>query len=212
MTMAVTESPVRKTRAPRKRTTQRSEPVIPDWTVPLRPPRIYERCVKQPDPSRDDMIVGEVIPLLVLKGVRPVAAAQQCCVFPLTLKTWIARGLEEVSAMTVEDRDDPAPTEAPYVWLTMGVMRAEAEWEAWAVEQWAGHFGKDWRAIQAMMKAKFPEFYSDTAKVELTGSNGGPVQVANIPTLDQVAALLAQDEAALVERARSHAVTVQEIA
>jgi hypothetical protein len=212
---AAAKAPAKRAARPRKQVAKRG-PNIPDWTVPSRPPRIYERAIIQPDPKRDDLTVGEAIPLMVLSGDRASAAAQRLCVFPLTLKHWVARGMNEVALMTTEEREEPAEGEAPYVWLMMGVMRAEAEWEHWAIEEWQQHTGKDWRAIYSLMKAKLPELYSD--RVEVTGAGGGPVRVAaQIPDPAEVRAMLARDEAAMVEQQRTRelatsAIEVTEVA
>lgn len=177
-------------------------PNVPEWKVPSRPPRVFETAIIQPDPTRTDLTVGEAIPIMVLHGDRPVQAAQRLCVFPLTFRNWLARGMNEIAAMSAEQRDEPSDEEAPYVWMAMGVMRAEAEWEHWAIEEWQAHSGRDWRAVQTLMKAKFPELYSEKTAVELSGPGGGPVRVAQIPTFDEVAAALARDEAASLEQRR----------
>lgn len=167
-------------------------PVIPDWRVPTFPPRIYETALVQPDISRTDCTVGEAIPLMMLQGDRFLQAAQRLCVFPATAKGWVTRGVAEVAASVAEERDT-LDSEAPYVWLAMGVMRAEAEWEHWAVQLWQAKFGSDWHAVYALLKERNPDAYGNSQRMEVTGSGGGPVQV-QVPSVADVMSSLAQVE------------------
>lgn len=180
-------------------------PHIPDWYVPKRPPRIYELACVQPDPTRDDLCVGEALPLMVLQGDRPAQAAQRLCVFHATLRGWVARGLAEVAAMEIADppREEPADSETAYVWIAMGIMRAEAEWEHWAIQLWQAKFGADWHAVYAMLKSRMPNEWGDSSRVELTGANGGPIRTAvTIPTVAEARASLAAVEAGFMRDQR----------
>lgn len=155
------------------------------------------------------MTIAEAIPVMVLSGDRPTQAAQRLGIFPVTFKAWIARGVSEIARMELEEREEPEPLEGPYVWVALGVMQAEAEWEHWAVECWQAKFGSDWHAAFALLKARLPDVFGDKAQVTLAGPGGGPIRVAAVASPSEIKAMLAQDEAA--SKARLAPVDVKEV-
>lgn len=185
--------------APKKRTARKkasrtvNRPDVPAVPQGLRPPRILDRCRKQPDGSRTDMTVAEVVAFKIEQGLRPEAAAKFATVLPVTLRGWLDRGMTELAAMENENRDDPAEGEAPYVWLLSMVMDATAEWEDTLRRRMEKATAKDWRGQLAWAKIVDPDTFGDkSSRVEVTGAGGGPIQTANIPSMAEVGMIMAQ--------------------
>ncbi len=57
------------------------------------------------------------------------------------------------------------------------LMQAVAHSEMEAVTALESHFEKDWRAAAEFLSRKFPERWNPKAVVEMTGADGGPIQV-----------------------------------
>lgn len=54
---------------------------------------------------------------------------------------------------------------------------AHADAEIVAVEALTGHFDDDWRAAAEFLSRKFPERWNPKVAVELTGKDGGPLEL-----------------------------------
>lgn len=59
------------------------------------------------------------------------------------------------------------------------VNRAEMEAEARMVAQWQNHMRHDWRAVKDFLARRFPDRWARRDKTELTGKNGGPIEVTD---------------------------------
>lgn len=60
------------------------------------------------------------------------------------------------------------------------VRRAEAEAEIKMVELWREQMPRDWKAARDFLERRFPERWGKRERVELTGNEGGPVEIEEV--------------------------------
>ena len=68
--------------------------------------------------------------------------------------------------------------DSEYSHLYLAVLEAEAQAEVDAVVAIRTAFGADWRAAVAFLERRHTQRWGRTNRVELTGAEGGPVQLA----------------------------------
>lgn len=80
-----------------------------------------------------------------------------------TFRNWMKRGEEASSGQ--------------YFQFFHAVKRAEMEAESRMVAQWQSHMRHDWRAAKDFLARRFPERWANREKTEVTGKDGGPIEV-----------------------------------
>ena len=63
------------------------------------------------------------------------------------------------------------------------VKRAEAEAEVRTVAQWQAQVPEDWRAARDFLARRYPSRWGPTEHHEVTGKDGGPMQVQDLSRL-----------------------------
>lgn len=123
------------------------------------------------------------------RGMKLERAAGLAGVTTTTLKQWVQTG----AAALRDAEDGTAPVsvdDEPYANLVLGILRAEAELEAEVVGYWRAGFGEDWRAAAAFAAKRFRREWGDQTRVEVTGADGGPIQVV-MPSDQDLRAMIA---------------------
>ena len=95
-------------------------------------------------------------------------AAEYAGIGASTLDTWIAEGKKALEAGN--EKDD-------YAKFVVEFQKAEADASMYHVFNWRKHADEDWRASMEFLSRRWPEHWSPNRKIELTGKDGGPVQV-----------------------------------
>src|SRR2546422_12132 len=76
-----------------------------------------------------------------------------------------------------EDHHGPGQAELTYLHFRHMVEQAEAEAVVLAVDSVSKAMGRDWRAALAWLERRHASDFKPQERLELTGSEGGPVQV-----------------------------------
>lgn len=95
-------------------------------------------------------------------------AAEYAGIGGSTLDTWIAEGRKALEADNAED---------DYAKFLVEFQKAEADASMYHVFNWRKHSEDDWRASMEFLSRRWPEQWSPNRKIELTGKDGGPVQI-----------------------------------
>jgi hypothetical protein len=125
-------------------------------------------------------ILGPSVVDLVRAGMRPSKAGEAVGLSRNTVLGWINRGVTEQAR--IEKGEEPLPLEEPYLKFSQDLSKAEAESQAGLVLAWFKEARQgDWKAAQAFLAKRFPEEWGDsnTLRLEVTGSNGGPIQAVH---------------------------------
>lgn len=91
-----------------------------------------------------------------------------------TVKDWLKKGREGIE---------------PYAAFNTACQQAKASWACAAVLRVTKAGAKDWKASAWLLERRVKEF-SPPARLELTGKNGGAIQVQAMPTREQALAEL----------------------
>lgn len=75
-------------------------------------------------------------------------------------------------------RTQPAEPGITYLEFLEAVERAESDAVILAQTTWSAAWKGDWRAAMAWLQARHPAEYKPKDRVELTGADGGPLEVA----------------------------------
>lgn len=92
-----------------------------------------------------------------------------------TVHLWLSRGRAEKNRLESNPRAKMRESERPYVEFLDEVTKASNVAEIRAVGHWQNAMGKDWRAARDFLARRYPDRWSQ--KIELTGADGGPLQV-----------------------------------
>jgi hypothetical protein len=119
-------------------------------------------------------------------------AAEWAGVSARTIQTWLRIGRDHI--------DDDAPVVdlatvdeefRPYVWLVLELRKAEAHSEVELVTLWRSAAKDDWRAARDLLGRRHPQRWKERVGSEVSGANGGPVQlmaVSDVELARQIAA------------------------
>ena len=119
--------------------------------------------------------VTEGIANLIRAGNVPLRAAMAKGVPRSTWYSWLARG-RAAAARRTDDLDVPE-SEWPFLELLDAVERAESESQVIVISHLTKAMPSTPTAVLAFLERRFPREWSRTERHELTGSDGGPVQV-----------------------------------
>lgn len=162
--------------------------------------------IDQPAMDRPGMTVAESVITSITEGDPIPVAMGKAGVHPYVFNRWMKRGTTEMIRMWTADEETPQDTEKPYVGFLNAVQRAVATAEGRSAEVWRG--SKNWQAQQAYGR-QFYGWATEPQRIELSGPDGGPVQVAKIPTLAEVELLVALEEARAAELLRRNAIDAE---
>ena len=112
---------------------------------------------------------------LVRAGNYYVTACRAAGISERAFYKWKRLGTDELARR--EQGHDPDPNLDEHVQFVQALTRAENESESRLVALWAGAANNDWRAARDLLARRFPDRWADRSKVELTGADGGAVQV-----------------------------------
>jgi hypothetical protein len=112
---------------------------------------------------------------LIRAGNVPVRAAMAKGVPRSTWYSWLARG--RVAAVRRKDDLGIPKTERPFLELVDAVERAESESQIIAISHLQKAMPSTPTAVLAFLERRFPREWSRTERHELTGADGGAVQV-----------------------------------
>lgn len=127
-----------------------------------------------------DPTVHDTIITAIRAGNFQEQAAQAAGVTPETLSRWIARGRHEAGRLA--DGKPPKPRAARFLRLYQDVSRARAEAEVGVVAQIRVAAKEDWRAGAFLLThGTSRKRWRKEQRLELTGADGGPVEVAASP-------------------------------
>lgn len=156
--------------------------------------------------DRPGVTVAESCAMSIAAGDPVQVAAQKAGIHPFTFTVWVKRGDKERVRMWTADVEEPSEDELPYVRFICWVEQAKAHAESKCAEVW--RTSKNWQARQAYGR-QFYGWANETQRLELTGADGGPVQVARIPTLAEMELLVAMEEARAAELQRRTAIDAE---
>lgn len=123
---------------------------------------------------------------LISAGIYVRQACEYVGISEATIYVWMARGSTEILRLENDPKAKPLAKEAPYVEFFRKVKKAENASEVRAVTYWQEEIKTDWRAAKEFLARRFPDRWS--ARLELTGADGGPIQVntnVDVVTLEQ---------------------------
>ena len=112
------------------------------------------------------------------------AAAAYAGISKSSLYGWLERGNAEKER--IENGAAPDTTETRYLELLDALTRAEAEAEIEAVANWKSQTRTDWRAAKDWLARRHSDEWGDKAKVEVTGTAGGPITLQGLAALMHV--------------------------
>jgi hypothetical protein len=112
---------------------------------------------------------------LIRAGNVPVRAAMAKGVPRSTWYSWLARG--RVAATRRKDDLEISDSERPFLELVDAVERAESESQVIAISHLQKAMPSTPTAVLAFLERRFPREWSRTERHELTGAEGGAVQV-----------------------------------
>lgn len=156
--------------------------------------------------DRPGVSVAESAVMNIAAGDPVQVAVTKAGIHPFTFTVWMKRGDKERVRMWTADVEEPAEDEMPYVRFVCWVEQAKAHAESKCAEVWRA--SKNWQARQAYGR-QFYGWANETQRLELTGADGGPVQVARIPTLAEMELLVAMEEARAAELQRRTAIDAE---
>jgi hypothetical protein len=119
--------------------------------------------------------ISEGVANLIRAGNVPLRAAMAKGVPRSTWYSWLARG--RVAAARRKDALEISESERPFLDLLDAVERAESESQVIAISHLQKSMPSTPTAVLAWLERRFPAEWSRTERHELTGSDGGPVQV-----------------------------------
>jgi hypothetical protein len=119
--------------------------------------------------------LSEQVASLIRAGNKPMRAALARGVPRSTFYYWTARGRAAASRRT--DGLAVEGTEQPYLDFLDAIERAESESQIIAVSHLMKAMPSTPTAVLAWLERRFPQEWSRTERHELTGTDGGPVQV-----------------------------------
>lgn len=129
---------------------------------------------------------------LLLRGLSPSATRKALGITLGTWNAWYTKGTAE------DEAGDSTLTQAPYNVFAFVVDHSQAVMEMRAVNGWAGHFDRDWRAAQAYLVARNPDEWNPVSKstIDTTSTIDHHVMASQDTTgLLEVAAILARANA-----------------
>ena len=125
----------------------------------------------------------------LINALKAGAYIQTACVYAgvseSTVYRWLDRGRKENER--IENEEQPNAEEAPYLelWESIEKARAEATLRNLQVIQTSAQNGS-WQASAWFLERTMPALYARRAYNEVTGPNGGPLQVdLTVEELDQ---------------------------
>ena len=119
--------------------------------------------------------VTEGVANLIRAGNVPLRSAMAKGVPRSTWYSWLARA--RVAAARRKDDLDVADSEQPFLELLDAVERAESESQIIAISHLQKAMPSTPTAVLAFLERRFPREWSRTERHELTGADGGAVQV-----------------------------------
>lgn len=119
--------------------------------------------------------ITEGVANLIRAGNVPLRSAMAKGVPRSTWYSWLARG-RAAAARRKDDLDIP-DGERPFLELLDAVERAESESQVIAISHLQKAMPSTPSAVLAFLERRFPAEWSRTERHELTGAEGGPVQV-----------------------------------
>ncbi|MFT3927450.1 MAG: hypothetical protein QM778_33260 [Myxococcales bacterium] len=118
--------------------------------------------------------------MLVAAGSTVPVAAAAAGIPKKTIEAWMHKGREGLD---------------PYSELVEGIREAKAVHEASLLQRLNKAGAKDWRADAWMLERRYGKRWRPPSqRQELTGANGGPVQLENLPTAELIACLRDTEE------------------
>lgn len=133
-------------------------------------------------PSKLTHEVQERIVKVLANGGHYVTAATAAGVDYTTFRNWMLQGTQARSGQ--------------YFDFFHAVKAAEAQAEADAVEAWKGAIPESWQAARDFLARRFPERWSDKARVDVSFVKKEASRVANQYGLDEEAVLALAEEMA----------------
>jgi transposase len=121
--------------------------------------------------------LAEQVASLVRAGNKPMRAAMARGIPRSTFYYWMARG--RAAAGRRKDGLAVEETDQPHLDFLDAVERAESESQVIAVSHLMKAMPSTPTAVLAWLERRFPQEWSRTERHELTGAEGGPVQVAD---------------------------------
>ncbi len=94
-----------------------------------------------------------------------------------TLRDWLRRGARERRRLREDSRAKPRKKEKVFAEFSEACEKASANSELGDLAVIARASSKQWQAAAWRLERKYPERYALRNRHEITGSNGGPLQV-----------------------------------
>lgn len=112
-------------------------------------------------------------------GISGYSASKLVGLHPQTYYNWLEWGRRDFEAETKQQEETGQPQESTvYSRFYQDFNKAEAEVEQHAVVLWRKALPDHWQAAQAFLARRFPDRWAQTEKLEVTGKDGGAVQLA----------------------------------
>jgi len=176
-------------------TTELSTPSTDEFPRPVpKPKSIAEKTAErranlpQPRVGRKTLLTPEVTETicdLLKRGNYLQTAARYVGIAPETLGSWLRRGNELIA----EDKDDYDEYEQLFVVLALEVEKARSFAEIKAVEVIRNAMPSQWQAAAWYLERTNNAQWGRTVRAEVTGDNGGPIQVDVDSVMRKVEAL-----------------------
>lgn len=115
---------------------------------------------------------------MLRKGNYVTTVASACGLHPQTIHTWRRRGSDPNYAPEGVEFDEDGFTLDFYGDFARDTTIAMAQAEVEAVGSLKDHFDRDWRAAAEFLQRKFPERWNPKVVMELSGKDGGPIEVS----------------------------------
>lgn len=143
---------------------------------------------------RDDAPAGRAVSAIKV-GNRMEAAAEWAGIHPSTLHKWLQIGRDAEPSPDF-DRNEIELEKRPYVDFWRACSGAEAHAEVELVTLWRSAARTDWRAARDLLARRFPKKgWIEQRGLEVTGPDGGPVQIANVTDAALAKAIAADPKA-----------------
>jgi len=96
------------------------------------------------------------------------------------IREWVRRGERESIRLTNDPEAKPIKSEIPFMEFSVAIKKAQAQSEVMDVMLIGNAARESWQAAAWRLERKFPDRWGRKDKHEVSGPNGGPVQVEEI--------------------------------
>ena len=144
--------------------------------------------------------IAEAIIEILKRGNYLTTAADYVGVTPQTVYNWLKRGDE----LKEQPDEDLTETERMFVSFFAGVKKANAFAEVKALDTIRNASATNWQAAAWMLERKHSERWGRVQRTEITGADGGAIEINAVEVSRKIEAMLDKQDRALTQEAANN--------